>query len=104
MRGRQGRSSRTVPHAATRITAPDTDPLPAYWQFPAAVTLAQLTAWLPSGRHLIVDVSGPRGPGAELAARAGHIVLRVTNPTPNLRENLFPQDQGGSGGARGSGG
>ena len=50
-------------HAATAITAPDTDHLPAYWQFHNAVARAQLVAWLPRGRHLIVDVSGPRAPG-----------------------------------------
>ena len=58
-------------HAASAITAPDTDQLPVYWQFHEAVTRAQLTEWLPSGRHLLVDVSGPRAPGAELAAKAG---------------------------------
>jgi SAM-dependent methyltransferase len=66
-----------VHHAATAITAPDTDHLPAYWQFHDAVARAQLVAWLPRGRHTIVDVSGPRAPGAELAAAAGHTVLRV---------------------------
>jgi hypothetical protein len=66
-----------VQHAASAITAPDTDLLPAYWQFHEAVVRAQLTAWLPPGRNLLVDVSGPRGLGAELAARAGHTVLRV---------------------------
>ena len=64
-------------HAASAITAPDTDQLPIYWQFHQAVTRAQLTEWLPSGRHLLVDVSGPRAPGAELAAKAGHTVVRV---------------------------
>ena len=64
-------------HAATAITAPDSDHLPAYWQFHHAVARAQLAAWLPRRQHLIVDVSGPRGPGAELAAAAGHKVLRV---------------------------
>ncbi len=64
-------------HAASAITAPDTDQLPVYWQFHEAVTRAQLTQWLPTGRHLLVDVSGPRAPGAELAAQAGHTVLRV---------------------------
>ena len=67
-------------HAASAITAPDTDQLPVYWQFHEAVTRAQVTEWLPSGRHLLVDVSGPRAPGAELAARAGHTVLRVLRP------------------------
>jgi hypothetical protein len=66
-----------VHHAATAITAPDTDQLPAYWQFHDAVARAQLLAWLPRGQHLIVDVSGPRSPAAELAAMSGHKVLRV---------------------------
>ena len=64
-------------HAASAITAPDTDQLPVYWQFHQAVTRAQLAEWLPTGRHLLVDVSGPRSPAAELAARAGHAVVRV---------------------------
>jgi hypothetical protein len=85
-----------VQHAASAITAPDTDQLPVYWQFHEAVTRAQLTEWLPSGRHLLVDVSGPRGPGAELAAKAGHTVVRViegSGATPAA-----------PGGPRGSGG
>jgi hypothetical protein len=69
-----------VQHVASAITAPDTGQLPAYWQFHEAVTRAQLTEWLPTGRHLLVDVSGPRGQGAELAAKAGHTVLRVLDP------------------------
>ena len=67
-------------HAASAITAPDTDQLPAYWQFREAVTRAQLTGWLPTGRHLLVDVSGPRAPAAELAAKAGHTVLHPVIP------------------------
>ena len=69
-------------HAATAITAPDTDHLPAYWQFHDAVARAQLAAWLPRGRHMIVDVSGPRAPWSELAAAAGHKVLRVIDAGP----------------------
>ena len=72
-------------HAATAITAPDTDHLPAYWQFHDAVAQAQLLAWLPRGQHTIVDVSGPRSPGGELAAMAGHHVLRVIEPTASQR-------------------
>jgi hypothetical protein len=84
-----------VQHAASAITAPDTDHLPVYWQFHEAVTRAQLTQWLPSGRHLLVDVSGPRAPGAELAAKAGHTVVRViegSRATP-----AGPEEPGGSG-------
>jgi len=82
-----------VQHAASAITAPDTDQLSVYWQFHAAVARAQLTEWLPTGRHLLVDVSGPRAPGAELAAKAGHTVVRV----------IEPPGQGGPGGFGGAG-
>jgi hypothetical protein len=76
-----------VYHAATAITAPDTDHLPAYWQFHDAVARAQLAAWLPRLPHLIVDVSGPRGTGAALAAAAGHRVLRVIDAVPATRRD-----------------
>ena len=108
-------------HAASAITAPDTDQLPVYWQFHDAVTRAQLTQWLPSGRHLLVDVSGPRGPGAELAAQAGHTVLRVMEGSLRiaaartrggdpprrgaegvLGRTVSPQDRGPRGGSGGS--
>jgi hypothetical protein len=75
-----------VHHAASAITAPDTDQLPAYWQFHDAVARAQLAAWLPRRRHTIVDVSGPRGPGADLAAAAGHTVLRVIDAGPTASQ------------------
>ena len=58
-------------HAASAITAPDTDQLPVYWQFHEAVTRAQLTEWLPTGRHLLVDVSGPRAPAPNWPPRPG---------------------------------
>ena len=77
-------------HAATAITAPDTDHLPAYWQFHDAVARAQLVAWLPRGRHLIVDVSGPRAPGAELATAAGHKVLRVIDAATASQRAAVP--------------
>ncbi|HLM89124.1 MAG TPA: methyltransferase domain-containing protein [Streptosporangiaceae bacterium] len=73
-------------HAATAITAPDTDHLPAYWQFHDAVARAQLAAWLPRRQHLIVDVSGPRAPGAELAVMAGHKVLRIIDAGPTASQ------------------
>ena len=84
-------------YAASAITAPDTGQLPVYWQFHEAVTRAQLTEWLPTGRHLLVDVSGPRAPAAELAAKAGHTVLRVLDPGPG-------RGRGGPGGFEGVGG
>jgi len=85
-----------VQHAASAITAPDTDQLPVYWQFHEAVTRAQLVEWLPSGRHVLVDVSGPRGPGAELAAKAGHTVVRVCagSVSPGGRPPGAPRSRG----------
>jgi len=71
-----------VRHAASDITAPDADHLSAYWLFHEAVTRAQLAAWLTPGRRLLVDVSGPRAPAAELAAQAGHTVLRIIDGAP----------------------
>ena len=90
-------------HAATEITAPDTDRLPAYWQFHEAVARAQLAAWLPPGRRVLVDISGPRAPGSELAARAGHSVIRCIPPggrggRGGLGETVSPQDRGVPGG------
>jgi len=81
-----------VHHAASEITAPDTDNLPAYWRFHEAVARAQLAAWLPPGRRVLVDISGPRASGAELAAKAGHSVVRCVAPG---REDL---GRGGLGG------
>jgi hypothetical protein len=66
-----------VQHAASEITRPDTDHPPTYRHFCEAVARAQLAAWLPPGRRVLVDVSGRRAASAELAARAGHSVLRV---------------------------
>ena len=85
-------------HAATAITAPDTDHLPAYWQFHDAVAQAQLLAWLPRGQHMIVDVSGPRSPGGELAAMAGHHVLKVIDAGPDLSREA-PREPKGAGAA-----
>ena len=82
-------------HAASAIIAPEVGFLPAYWQFHEEVTRAQLRAWLPTGRHTLVDVSGPRGPGAELAAEAGHTVLRVIDGVPPGRGLEDPGSDGG---------
>ncbi len=68
--------------AASATTTPDTGHPPAYRHFCEAVTRAQLAAWLPPGHQVLVDVSGPRTPSAELAARAGHTVLRVLDGGP----------------------
>jgi hypothetical protein len=95
-----------VQHAASAITAPDGDQLPVYWQFHEAVTRAQLAEWLPTGRHFLVDVSGPRAPAAELAAQAGHTVLRVLDAGPGRPQGSpggrAAPPQGGRGGLGGT--
>jgi len=58
----------------------DTDPAADYPRFHAAVTLAQLTSWLPGGQKFLLDISGPEARAAEVAACAGHRVLRVLDP------------------------
>ena len=87
--------------AASAITAPDIDHPPAYRLFREAVARAQLAAWLPRERHVLVDVSGPHAPSAELAARAGHTVLRVTDNWPDGRvpqqRKAAPAGQAGAG-------
>jgi hypothetical protein len=58
----------------------DIGPAEGYPRFHAAVALAQLTSWLPGGRRFLIDISGPGAHAAEVAARAGHRVLRVIDP------------------------
>jgi hypothetical protein len=65
---------------ADTATAPDSGPLPDYPRFHAAVAHAQLTAWLPHGHRFLIDISGPAARAADVAACAGHQVLRVVGP------------------------
>jgi SAM-dependent methyltransferase len=58
----------------------DDDGASGYPRFHAAVAHAQLTSWLPPGRRILVDISGPGTCAAEVAAAAGHRVLRVIDP------------------------
>ena len=51
-----------------------------YPRFHAAVALAQLTGWLPAAPSMLIDISGPGARTAEVAACAGHSVLRVIDP------------------------
>ena len=58
----------------------DSGPAADYYpRFHAAVALAQLNNWLPTASHLLVDISGPGSRAAEMAAYAGHHVLRVVD-------------------------
>jgi methyltransferase family protein len=58
----------------------DIGPAADYPRFRAAVALAQLTSWLPAGRRFLIDISGPGARAADVAACAGHSVLRVVSP------------------------
>jgi SAM-dependent methyltransferase len=62
-----------------------------YKRFHHAVAKAQLTAWLPDGQRFLLDISGPGSRSAELAADAGHTVLRV------IDADKLPGGQPGSG-------
>jgi hypothetical protein len=64
----------------TASAAPDAGPAADYPRFYAAVALAQLTSWLPTAPQLLIDISGPGSRAAEVAACAGHNVLRVIEP------------------------
>jgi hypothetical protein len=64
--------------SASATAVGDPGPLSPYWRFHQAVAEAQLASWLPRESRLFVDISGPRARAAEIAAAAGHTVLRVT--------------------------
>jgi hypothetical protein len=80
---------------ATATAEQDTGPAAGYPRFYAAVALAQLTSWLPGGRRFLIDISGPGAHAAEVAARAGHTVLRVVDPGAPVPP---PAAAGGTGG------
>lgn len=70
----------------------DTSPAADYPRFHSAVALAQLMNWLPGGNRFLIDISGPGARTAEVAACAGHSVLRVIAP-----ETSVPQPAAGYG-------
>jgi hypothetical protein len=78
-RGRVRVKDEDIGHAVAGAEQ-DTGPAADYLRFHAAVALAQLTGWLPAGRRLLIDISGPGARTAEVAVRAGHSVLRVISP------------------------
>jgi hypothetical protein len=68
--------------SASATAVGDPKSLAPYWRFHRAVAEAQLRSWLPRGRRLLVDISGPTAGTARIAATAGHRVLRVTEAVP----------------------
>ena len=68
--------------AASPLAALGPGSLAGYWRFQRAVAKAQLTAWLPAPRKLLVDISGPYASASAQAASRGHIVIRVVAAPP----------------------
>jgi len=58
--------------------------LTEYWRFQRAVAKAQLRAWLPARRRLLIDISGPAAGGPAQAAASGHRVVRVVPVHPGI--------------------
>jgi hypothetical protein len=74
--------SRVATSTASPLAVLGPGPLTAYWQFQRAVAKAQLAAWLPARRGLLVDISGPGVSCPAQAAWAGHTVVRVVAALP----------------------
>jgi hypothetical protein len=68
--------------SASATAVGDPGSLSPYWRFHQAVAEAQLSSWLPREGRLLVDISGPRARAAQIAAAAGHTVLRVAGVAP----------------------
>jgi hypothetical protein len=68
--------------AASPLAALAPGSLAGYWRFQRAVARAQLTAWLPAGHRLLVDISGPDPSTSARAAGRGHTVIRVLAAAP----------------------
>src|SRR6516225_3870720 len=81
MIGRRMESSVTT-SAASPLAVLRPGSLTAYWHFQRAVAKAQLRAWLPAGRRLLIDISGPAAGGPAQAVAAGHTVVRVVPVHP----------------------
>ncbi len=67
--------------AASPLAALGRGSLARYWRFQRAVAKAQLAAWLPHPRKLLVDISGPYASASAQAAERGHTVIRVVAAT-----------------------
>jgi SAM-dependent methyltransferase len=68
--------------AASPLAALAPGSLAGYWRFQRAVARAQLVAWLPAARRLLVDISGPDAGAAAQAADRGHTVIQVRAAAP----------------------
>src|ERR1700727_3299212 len=72
----------SVRPSASVTAVGDPGSLSPYWRFHQAVAEAQLASWLPREGRLLVDISGPHVRSAQIAAAAGHTVVRVDGLAP----------------------
>ena len=80
--------SRVATSTASPLAVLRPGSLTAYWRFQRAVAKAQLAAWLPAGRRLLVDISGPAAACPAQAAGSGHAVVRVVTAHPGVDYDL----------------
>ncbi len=73
---------------ASATAVGDPGSLSPYWRFHQAVAEAQLASWLPRASRLLADISGPRARAAQIAAAAGHTVLRVAGVPPRPPDHM----------------
>ena len=73
---------------ASATAVGDPGSLSPYWRFHQAVAEAQLASWLPRAGRLLADISGPRARAAQIAAAAGHTVLRVAGVPPRPPDHM----------------
>jgi len=86
--------SRVATSAASPLAVLRPGSLTAYWRFQRAVAKAQLRAWLPAGRRLLIDISGPAASGPAQAAASGHTVVRVVPVHPGAQAGQHPPPLG----------
>ena len=72
--------------AASPLAALGPGSLAGYWRFQRAVAKAQLAAWLPASRRVLIDISGRYASGSAQAAACGHTVIRVVPAVPARRQ------------------
>ena len=82
-------------------------PLTPYWRFQRAVAKAQLAAWLPAGRQLLIDISGPhrrlrrpggRAGGTPCCGSASAAGPRAPRPAPGSAPSPRARTAGAAGG------
>jgi hypothetical protein len=77
--------SRVATSAASPLAVLRPGSLTAYWRFQRAVAKAQLRAWLPAVRRVLIDISGPAAGSPAQVAASGHTVVRVVPVHPGVR-------------------